>query len=172
MHDFPWYRVIEEDDLQQGDILEEFEFIDHPEDISLAEVPAQVKSYDVIIMTQSCDLVKREVKHVVLCPIWPIEEAESINPIFVKVEGKNKLIDGHVIGYHLINECSISGFERPMRIVEFRRILEAPKQKTLEKAQAHGGRLRLQPPYREHMAQAFARFFMRVGLPIDIPKFK
>jgi hypothetical protein len=26
-------------------------------------------------------------------------------------------------------------------------------------------RLRLLPPYREHLSQAFARFFMRVGLP-------
>lgn len=33
-------------------------------------------------------------------------------------------------------------------------------------------RLRLLPPYREHLAQAFARSFMRVGLPIDIPVFK
>ena len=29
-------------------------------------------------------------------------------------------------------------------------------------------RLRLLPPYREHLSQAFARFFMRVGLPQDI----
>jgi hypothetical protein len=33
-----------------------------------------------------------------------------------------------------------------------------------------GNRLRLCPPYREHLAQAFARFFMRVGLPSDIPE--
>jgi len=33
-------------------------------------------------------------------------------------------------------------------------------------------RLRLLPPDREHLAQAFARFFMRAGLPIDIPEFK
>ncbi len=32
-------------------------------------------------------------------------------------------------------------------------------------------RPRLLPPYREHLAQAFARFFMRVGLPVDIPAF-
>jgi len=32
-------------------------------------------------------------------------------------------------------------------------------------------RLRLLPPYREHLSQAFARFFMRVGLPSDIPPF-
>jgi hypothetical protein len=29
-------------------------------------------------------------------------------------------------------------------------------------------RLRLLPPYREHLSQAFARYFMRVGLPQDI----
>ena len=32
--------------------------------------------------------------------------------------------------------------------------------------------LRLLPPYGEHLSQAFARFFMRVGLPVDIPPFK
>ncbi len=31
-------------------------------------------------------------------------------------------------------------------------------------------RFRLLPPYREHLSQAFARFFMRVGLPIPIEK--
>ena len=35
-----------------------------------------------------------------------------------------------------------------------------------------GQRLRLLPPYREHLGQAFARYFMRVGLPVDIPPFK
>jgi hypothetical protein len=36
----------------------------------------------------------------------------------------------------------------------------------------NGRRLRLLPPYRENASQAFARFFMRVGLPVDIPPFK
>lgn len=31
-------------------------------------------------------------------------------------------------------------------------------------------RLRLRPPYREHLSQAFARFFMRVGLPTGVKK--
>jgi hypothetical protein len=31
-------------------------------------------------------------------------------------------------------------------------------------------RLRLLPPYREHLSQAFARYFMRVGLPTNIRK--
>ncbi len=29
-------------------------------------------------------------------------------------------------------------------------------------------RLRLLPPYREHLSQAFARFFMRVVLPVEV----
>jgi hypothetical protein len=32
--------------------------------------------------------------------------------------------------------------------------------------------LRLLPPYRKHLSQSFARFIMRVGLPIDIPSFR
>lgn len=35
-------------------------------------------------------------------------------------------------------------------------------------AERNGKRLRLCPPYREHLSQAFARYFMRVGLPINI----
>ena len=33
------------------------------------------------------------------------------------------------------------------------------------------GLVTLLPPYREHLSQAFARFFMRVGLPLDIAPF-
>jgi hypothetical protein len=36
----------------------------------------------------------------------------------------------------------------------------------------NGKRLRLLPPYREHLSQAFARFFMRIGLPVHIDLFK
>jgi hypothetical protein len=31
-------------------------------------------------------------------------------------------------------------------------------------------RPQLLPPYREHLSQSFARFFMRVGLPIPVTK--
>jgi hypothetical protein len=35
-----------------------------------------------------------------------------------------------------------------------------------------GPRWRLKPPFLEHLSQAFARFFMRVGLPSTIPEFR
>jgi hypothetical protein len=39
-----------------------------------------------------------------------------------------------------------------------------------EIARQKGNRIRMLPPYREYLAQAFAWQFMRIGLPIDIPK--
>jgi len=39
-----------------------------------------------------------------------------------------------------------------------------------EKLRKRGERLRLLPPHREQLSQAFARFFMRVDLPIELPE--
>jgi hypothetical protein len=56
--------------------------------------------------------------------------------------------------------------------VDFRRVFSLPLGFMRGLATAQGNRLRLLPPYREHLSQSFARFFMRVGLPEDIPAFK
>jgi hypothetical protein len=60
---------------------------------------------------------------------------------------------------------------RGIRIVDFYNIYSLPFEFVKRFAEARGKRLRLLPPYREHLSQAFARFVMRVGLPVDIPKF-
>ncbi len=58
-----------------------------------------------------------------------------------------------------------------LRIVDFHEVFSLPRA-FLEAWLLERGepRLRLRPPYREHLSQAFARFFMRVGLPTDIKK--
>jgi hypothetical protein len=38
-------------------------------------------------------------------------------------------------------------------------------------AESLNDRWRLQPPFLEHFSQAFARFFMRIGLPSAIPAY-
>ena len=53
-------------------------------------------------------------------------------------------------------------------IVDFNNIYTIPKNLAKEIAKQNKIRLRLCPPYREHLSQSFARFFMRVGLPINI----
>jgi hypothetical protein len=47
-----------------------------------------------------------------------------------------------------------------------------PKGYIADFATQGGARLRIVPPYREHLAQAFARYFMRVGLPSSLDAFE
>ena len=58
-----------------------------------------------------------------------------------------------------------------VRIVDFRRLYSLPVAFVRRQAETRVPRLRLLPPYREHLSQAFSRFFMRLGLPVDIPPF-
>ncbi len=85
---------------------------------------------------------------------------------------KESLRRGYLPGYHLLNKCEIDGFKRDYLIVDFRSVYSVPFDFIVELVKKRGKRLRLLPPYREHLSQAFARFFMRVGLPVDIPPFR
>ncbi len=89
--------------------------------------------------------------------------------------GRNRLEQirkGQIVSNHILNKCSLPDFEKDYRIVDFRRVMSLTIGFIRELANKNSPRLLLLPPYREHLAQAFARFFMRVGLPVDIPKFK
>jgi hypothetical protein len=55
--------------------------------------------------------------------------------------------------------------------INFREIYSLPIGYLQQHAVALGPRWRLQSPFLEHFSQAFARFFMRVGLPSTIPPF-
>lgn len=57
------------------------------------------------------------------------------------------------------------------RVVDFHAIYTVPRDflETLL-LDRNKPRVRLLPPYREHLSQAFARFFMRVGLPAPLAK--
>jgi hypothetical protein len=57
-------------------------------------------------------------------------------------------------------------------VVDFHRVFVLLKPVVEAVARSAGLRLRLRPPYREYLAQAFARYFMRVGLPLDANAFE
>lgn len=79
---------------------------------------------------------------------------------------------GNVPGFHILAPCSLPTAIREIRIVDIRRIFSLPVGFVRKEAEGVDARLRLLPPYRAHLAQAFARFFMRIGLPLDIPPFR
>ena len=168
---YDWYAVVEGNDIEQGDILFDFEFPVVQEPTGDDSPVVDFITYDVIVMTQSCDIPKANIKHLILCPVRELREAVTLHPMFGDPDGKENLRKGNVFAYHLLKDCELAEFERDFMVVQFERVFERPKSSVESFVAAQERRLRLLPPYREHLAQAFARFFMRVGLPIDIPPF-
>ena len=174
MKGYPWYEIVEGEELLQGDIIESCPIIIPPSIIGdgSGSIDVDVIEYDVIIMSQSCDLINKKLELVLVCPVWPLSEFESRNPSYKSPKIKESLRRGYLPGYHLLNKCEIDGFNKEFLVVDFRSVYSVPFDFLVELARKKGKRLRLLPPYREHLSQAFARFFMRVGLPVDIPPFR
>ena len=171
MKDYSWYETVEGDELLQGDIILSCPLIIPPSKLE-NKIRVDVIEYDIIIMSQSCDLINKKLELVLVCPIWPLSKFESKNPSFKSPKMKELLRRGYLPGYHLLNKCEIDRFESELLVVDFRSVYSVPFDFLVKLAQKRHERLRLLPPYREHLSQAFARFFMRVGLPVDIPSFK
>lgn len=170
--EYPWYDVVgNNEDLLQGDFIKECPVIIPPSEIS-DEVEVCVVNYNVVVMSQSCDLIQKKLDLVLVCPVWPLSEFEKRSDFFKSREGKEALRQGNTPGYHLLNKCKMHGFKTDHQVVDFRAVYSVPFDFIVNLAISRGKRLRLLPPYREHLSQAFARFFMRVGLPVDIPPFK
>lgn len=168
-----WYELVNGDNLAQGDVINDLPIVVLPSefDTSLGAITpvydTRIETIDAIIMTQSCDLEQNKVAQVVVCVITELGQ----HPDFVNVDKRNALRTSRYIHPHLLNRCQITGFERDFLAVEFLTIHSLPIDYLKNHAAAQSPRLRLKPPYREHLSQAFARVFMRVGLPSDIPPF-
>lgn len=142
---------------------------------------------DVIVMTQACDLEQCKVSNVVLCPHYALEDykdkfrEQQIKQKQIEKDGQlsgkawrrqcEAITAGHLWNLSILNSGSAGGVETSHRVVDFHQMYTAPR-KFLELflAARKERRLRLLPPYREHLSQAFARFFMRVGLPTSIER--
>lgn len=168
---YPWYEIVEGEELWQGDFIKECPILVPPKQLTDYQ-ETEVENYDVVVMSQSCDLTQKKIDLVLVCPFWSLDQMGNVNVFFKGVRGKESLRRGDVPGYHLLNKSNLEGFETDFLVVDFRNVYGVPISFLTELARSRGKRLRLMPPYREHLSQAFARFFMRVGLPVDIPAFK
>jgi len=79
------------------------------------------------------------------------------------------MADGLLWNLCILNSCELEGHDLEHRVVDFHRIYTLPRDFLDKLLMTRAtSRLRLCPPYREHLSQAFAPFFMRVGLPQEL----
>ena len=173
MIEYPWYSLVEiAVDLQQGDFIYDCPLVIPPSDFSNLDNPEfEIDTIDSIILSQSCDLANGKTEIILVCAYYPLKtflnrlKDQSVKNKRSTIENLRK---GHIPSYHLLNEAdNIEGLS-DYQVVDFRNVygikLEALKRHVLRFEK----RYRLLPPYREHLSQAFARYFMRVGLPQDL----
>lgn len=185
-----WYEPVAlGSPLDQGDLLPDCPVVRWKDGASafegnepLEQLRSKIEAAaaDVIVMTQTCDLAQGKARYVILCPHFPLSTIKSLwqkqqidRNLPVKPNWWARFLDNVVAGqvWHLsmLNQEQTAEYDTDIRIVDFHEVYSLPRA-FLDSwlATKHPPRLRLRPPYREHLSQAFARFFMRVGLPTDV----
>jgi hypothetical protein len=187
-----WYEIVGPNiPLTQGDIIFECPLLAWKDNTLKLEGAAETEvlksaangiQADVVVMTQACDLEHEKVENVILCPhvslndyrgIWD-DNMQKTNQTPTEKAWRhhcNDICDGFMWHFTMLNDCQTDGSSIGIRIVFFNEVFTIPRSflESLIKQRGHS-RFRLLPPYREHLSQAFARFFMRVGLPIPVEK--
>lgn len=168
-----WCETIQNSkELTQGDILSDcvvcipqMEWYNrHKGEDEQTSPVIHTREHTVIILSQSCDLAHKKIDSVVVCPIYSLQYFIENNQRFQEnVKFLLALAKGNSPSYHLIGDNNDS-----FSVVDFHRIYALPKPYLEDLAGKSSARKRLLTPYKEHLSQAFARYFMRVGLPIDI----
>ena len=71
--DSEWYELVDSADLEQGDVLLQCPMygIDHPDQLGFEGdgIPVRVRLLDVVVMSQTCDLVHDKVTEVLLAEV-------------------------------------------------------------------------------------------------------
>lgn len=153
----PFWAQIHETALRQGDYLPQCLVPVFGPDLAAAgthEVTAS--EYDLIVVTQSCDLGQGKVRLVAGCPVYPVTDFEAVNPAFAKKGRWNEVLKGRIEGLHRLASPANPANSRDALVVDFREIYNLPFDYLLGRASQLGARWRLRSPYLEHFSQAFA----------------
>ncbi|MBI5094818.1 MAG: hypothetical protein HZB26_20565 [Candidatus Hydrogenedentes bacterium] len=184
-----WYEeVSHQEPLSQGDLISQCPTVtwtSYPQKTSQADIDSLKMSIeypqdDLVVMTQACDLANEKLSVVVLCSHYALNDYKASWEEAMKASGQNPTVkaweslcsrirDGFVWSLAFLNSGATSNVSTDVRVVDFSEIRTLPRSFIEEHLRTgFSPRLRLRPPYREHLSQAFARYFMRVGLPTRV----
>ena len=187
-----WYEVVNANiELTQGDII-----LDCPvvrwasksiepgavDSFEILKSAIEVVLADVVVITQACDLEQHKVENAILCPHVSLDKYKEEWEAAMRAMSQNPtskawqrtcedIKNGYIWNLSMLNEGNVVDLVLTHRVVDFHDVFTLPRTFLESLIQSREQpRLRLRPPYREHLSQAFARFFMRVGLPTGITK--
>lgn len=168
-----WWGVTSGDLLAQGDFLPNCQVPVLPVDYGeRPDFGIDLELIDAIIMTQSCDLAHAKIEAVTLCAVYSIPHLQLTSPNYAVLKNLEEVRRGNIPSLHLLSGLDGPADRLAALVVDFRRIHSLPIGYLRRHAVGLGERKRLLSPYVEHLSQAFARFFMRVGLPSDLPSYR
>lgn len=178
---YPWYELLPaaHPTLEQGDFVADCPIIIPPQQLAPnGDYQPVVEEFDVVVVSQSCDLTHAgKIDNVLVCPYYSFQEYARVLAAKRKeaLSAKNvqryftELRQGHQPNYHLLNVPPAPFEPADYLVVDFRNVYAVHISFLLHYITVLPERMRVLPPYKEHLSQAFARFFMRVGLPQDLP---
>jgi hypothetical protein len=154
--------------IDQGDILEGCPIVRLAGD--RGPEPTDLQStysyYRVIVLTQTCDLANQKAKTAIVGYVANAHEMVR-GGVLKAADVKGPIRAGRVFGWYFLPSDGSLGL--PEMIVDLRE-LHTVSLERLTTLCHRGQRLaRLQPLYREHLAQHFAITYSRIGLPQPYP---
>ena len=167
-----WYEIVEGCDLQQGDIVTDCPvffpvFKAETEGDDLWDFDSA--TFDLVILTQSCDLEGAKVDNVVLCPLASYAHVrDDGNHPLSSAKMFKRAIENREPAFFVLAGFEDEGLGREPSVVAFRQVYTLPLEFISKAVAERGPRLRLRSPYREALALRFGSFFQRVGLPYDV----
>lgn len=170
-----WFVGIDGADIEQGDLFFDCPVI-RPTSYTFPlpdEIDVNAEDHDVVVLTQTCDLENDKVLDVLLAKVQLYSDLVKIsgsrNPAIKGRNWRASVRKGEQPPYVLVPHGSNSHAD--WAIVDFHHLFTVPKQYLVGLATQLGTRPRLVSPYKEHLAQAFAGYMMRVGLPNPLADF-
>lgn len=170
----PWYELVTDpNDLMQGDLLEHCPIVRLVFDKETEEKHARIDEFDVVLLSQSCELAQARAESYMVCPYVTLTDFKKrLKDAGAKLESirnaEHDLGRGMRAGYLALNPCILPchGMTDSL-VVDFHNVFGVSRDLLISVTTvATSGRLRLRPPYREHLSQAFGQFVMKVALPV------
>jgi hypothetical protein len=144
--DYPWFSLVSGVDVEQGDIFENCPVFFPPDDLAeipLVEAVFAWKEQDVIVLSQTCDMVqgREKITEALLVPIW--KRSELTEGFLSTTKGMEEARRGNLPGFHVLASCDLPSREREVCIVDFRRVYSLPLTFLRRRSSVTPDRLRL-----------------------------